>query len=519
MKTLFAPALVTLLLATAALAQAPPPPPAATGEADNTPSPPEADATTTLRAERQVTQEGAVTLAGVKVPYTVTAGTLPLATAETPQAYVFYIAYTRTGVDDPARRPITFCFNGGPGSSSVWLHLGAFGPRRIELPPAPAVAAPPYELVDNAGAILDATDLVFIDPVSTGFSRPAEDVSADQFHGVNEDVRAVAEFIRLYVSRQHRWLSPKFLAGESYGTTRAAALAAHLMDEHFLPVNGLILVSSVLDFLTLESRLGSDLSSVVFLPTLTATAWYHKRLDPARQADRAQTVAEARAFALGEYAAALLQGDHLPAADRERVALRLTELTGLPLKVIQDCNLRPSASLLRGQLLDEEDLVLGRFDSRYTGPSSNDVHPTPRYDPSMDAIAGAFTAGLNAYVRDELGFETDAPYEILGGVGAWNWEYRGRTRTLNVAESLRHFMLRNRPARVLVANGYYDLATPFMGSEHTFAHLNIPGGVEERVELTYYEAGHMMYTHEPSLMKLRTDIVGFIKRTLDHTSR
>jgi carboxypeptidase C (cathepsin A) len=506
----------TLLLAAVAFAETPAPPPAApAGEGAPTP---QVSATSVL-TERQVTQDGAVTLADAEVPYTVTAGTLPLATAEKPQAYVFYIAYTRNDVDEPARRPITFCFNGGPGSSSVWLHLGAFGPRRIELPPAPAVAAPPYELVDNAGSILDATDLVFIDPVSTGFSRPAEDVSPRQFHGVNEDVRAVAEFIRLYVSRENRWLSPKFLAGESYGTTRAAALAAHLMDEHFLPVNGLMLVSSVLDFLTLERRLGSDLSSVVFLPTLTATAWYHKRLDPERQADLAETVAEARAFALGDYAAALLKGDQLAAAERERIALRLTELTGLSLKVIKESNLRPSPSLLRGQLLDDEDLVLGRFDSRYTGLSSNDVHPTPRYDPSMDAIAGAFTAGLNAYVRGELGFETDAPYEILGGVGDWNWEYRGRTRTLNVAESLRHFMVRNRPARVLVANGYYDLATPFMASEHTFAHLNIPGGVEDRVELTYYEAGHMMYTHEPSLMKLRDDVVGFIERTLDDTSR
>lgn len=464
--------------------------------------------------ERQATTQHAITLDNKTIRYTATAGMLPLRPEQKPpQAFVFYTAYTQ---DDaaPNERPILFAFNGGPGSSSVWLHMGAWGPQRVALPPAPQMPRPPFKLEHNPGCLLDVTDLVFIDPVSTGYSRAVEGEDPSQFHGVTEDVEAVGEFIRLYLTRENRWSSPKLLGGESYGTTRAAALVGYLQDRHGMYFNGVVLVSSVLNFLTLDFSPGNDLAYPLFLPSLTATAWYHQQLDPElQQQPLADVIDQARVFALGDYASALMLGDDLPADRRTAIVQQLAQFTSLSPEAIMRTNLRISTDVFRQELLRHDDRHVGRFDSRYIGYLREYGGEWVEYDPSYAVIQGAYTAMINAYLRQTLNFETDLPYEVLVGKGrSWNWQYRaGSRRFVTVADTLRQAMTQNPHLRVLVASGYYDLATPFVATEYTFSHLDLPPELRAHATLTYYEAGHMMYIRDDAADKFKRDVAAFIR--------
>lgn len=466
-----------------------------------------------LTEDNQSVTQHTVTIDGAEVAYTATAGTLVLKSEEgKAQASIFHIAYTRDDVEDPATRPITFCFNGGPGSSSVWLHMGVLGPRRVLLNADGASPPPPYQLIPNAESLLDVTDLVFIDPVSTGFSRASPGQKADRYHGVDGDVESVADFIRLYATRNGRWGSPKLLAGESYGTTRAAALASHLQDRLGMNLNGLLLISSILNFQTARFDQGNDLPYVLFLPTFTATAWFHGKLPEELQKDRKAALAEAEAFAEGDYLLALMQGSKLPDDQRSEIAKQLARLTGLSQEFVEQCNLRVSIFRFVKELLREERRTVGRFDSRFKGRDSDAAGEGFDYDPSYAILQSPFTTTLNGYLRGELEFESDLPYEILTGrVRPWDYG-RAKNRYLNVAGKLRRAMTKNPHLQVFVANGYYDLATPYFATEHTFNHLGLDPDLADHVTMTYYDAGHMMYIHEPSLKQLKRDMAAFVRK-------
>ncbi len=453
-----------------------------------------------------------VTINGVEVNYKATAGTLVMKDEEgKPHATVFFIAYTRlNGATNPSDRPITFSFNGGPGSSSVWLHLGVLGPRRVLLKENGSLPPPPFKLVNNDYSILDETDLVFIDPVSTGYSRPVPGEDPRKFHGVEEDLESVGDFIRLYTTRYKRWSSPKFLIGESYGTTRAAGLSGHLEDRYGIYLNGICLVSSVLDFSTLGFNPGNDLPYILYLPSETAAAWYHKKLAPDLQADMKKALAEAEQYATGEYAQALMKGDQLPSVERQQVVKNVARLTGLSEDFVDRADLRVNVRQFFKELLRSERLIIGRYDSRMTGSDRNATGDSPEYDPSYASVLGPFTATLNDYVRRELKFESDLPYEVLtGNVSPWDFG-NARNRYLDVAETLRQAMIHNPYLKVFVANGYYDLATPFLATRYTFDHMGLPSNLRTNVSMGYYEAGHMMYVNRPSLVELKKDLAGFI---------
>lgn len=458
-----------------------------------------------------------VEIGGRTIEYTATAGLITLFEEDgTEKARVFYIAYTKDGVGDVSERPLTFSFNGGPGSSSVWLHLGAFGPRRVEMGDAGALTAPPYGLVDNEHSILDLTDLVFIDPVTTGYSRAVPGESDKQFHGLDEDIQSVAEVIRLYVTRNGRWGSPKFLAGESYGTTRAAGLSSHLQARHGMFLNGLVLVSSVLDFSTIRFRTGHDLPHVLFLPSFAATAHYHGALDAEYQGRGLEEfLDEVEAFAIEEYAPVLLKGASASEAERRGVAERVARYTGVPVENVLQNNLRLEIFRFTKDLKRDDRRTVGRLDSRFLGIDRDAGGERWEYDPSMSAIMGPYTGALNAYVRGELGFESELPYEILTGrVHPWSYD-RFNNAFVQTAEPLRSAMTQNEFLRVFVANGYYDLATPYFATEHTFNNLMLDESLRGNVEMDYYPAGHMMYVHLPSLAKLKRDIADFYRATLE----
>jgi carboxypeptidase C (cathepsin A) len=470
-----------------------------------------------------VVTQATVTIGGQEVRYTARTGKLPLKDEATGNVKVFFIAYTRDEgradrdtkdtKPDLSTRPVTFAFNGGPGSSSVWLHMGTMGPRRVTYGVEGEPLPPPAKLVDNEWSWLDVTDLVFIDPVSTGFSRAREGEHAGQFHGLTEDIAAVGEFIRLYCVREGRWASPKFLVGESYGTTRAAGLAGHLQDALGMGVNGIVLVSPVLHFQTLAFDNGNDTPYWLFLPTYTATAWHHGKLKGDWAKTLESAVAEAEKFAGSDYLVALGKGDTLPAAERARVAKRMSELTGVTEDFVKRSNLRLKIGQFTKELLREQGKTVGRFDSRYQGIDRDGVNDTYDYDPSYAAIQSPFTGAFNQYVRGELKYETDLNYEILTGkVQPWN--LGANNRYAETAETLRRAMTTNPSLRLMVACGYYDLATPFFAADYTVSHLGLAEPLRGNVETYRYKGGHMMYLRAADLQKLKGDAAGFYQRAL-----
>ncbi|MEM9738810.1 MAG: peptidase S10 [Pseudomonadota bacterium] len=477
-----------------------------------------------------LTTSDSLDVGGRSVSYTVTASETYLRDDDSePTASIFSISYVEQGLDDPAERPVVFIFNGGPGSASVWLHMGAWGPRRVVTPPdASGAGAAPYTVVDNDHSLLDVADMVFIDPVGTGYSRALGNTDSKDFYGVNEDAESIAEFIRVWLTRNGRWQSPKYLAGESYGTTRAAAVSEKLQGGwNGIALNGVILVSAILDFQTARFAPGNDTPHIAFFPTMAATAWHHGQVDTSRWNDDFDTfIDDARTFASFSLPSVLIRGNTMAPEEKAMMAQQMADYLGVSPEWIEDANLRISATHFRKELLRDEDLTVGRFDSRYTGIDSDSVGDSPENDPSGYGMDIAYTAAVNDYLTRDLGIDFRAPqagdtgvmepldrrYKILTGEPGrnWNWDVNGRgwPAYVNVAPWLGKSMRENPEYRVLLASGWYDLATPFFGAEMS---LMKNGVVPERIEYTYYDAGHMMYLVEAEAKLLSDDVRNFIR--------
>jgi carboxypeptidase C (cathepsin A) len=462
-----------------------------------------------LNEELSVTKHS-VRIGGRVLNYTVTTGFMPIRnerTGET-EAKIFYMAYTLDGA--PARRPLMFSFNGGPGSSSVWLHLGALGPKRVRMMDDGMMPPPPYELVENEHTWLTETDLVFIDPVGTGYSRATKPELAQKFFSLQGDIQSVGEFIRLYLSRNSRWSSPLFLVGESYGTTRASGLAGYLFEKG-IAFNGIALISSVMNFQTIRFADGNDLPLVLIFPSYAATAWYHKRLAPELQArPLGEVLEEAEKFATEIYAPAMLKAERLTPAEREDLLNNFARLTGLGKTFIEQNNFRVELSEFMKELLRSNRRTVGRLDSRFTGIDPNAAGTSPDFDPSMTAIRPPYTAAFNDYVRRDLGFKTDLEYYVLGGgiTSPWNWNVNNGYA--DTSGALSSAMRKNPFMKVFIGSGYYDMATPYFATEYTIAAMNLDPALRRNITTSYYEAGHMMYIEMNSLKKLKEDITRFI---------
>ncbi|MET0623846.1 MAG: peptidase S10 [Pyrinomonadaceae bacterium] len=443
--------------------------------------------------------------------YTVTTGVMPLRSAagET-EARIFYMAYTLDGAGPSAQRPLMFSFNGGPGSSSVWLHLGALGPRRVQMLEDGAMPPPPFRLVDNEHTWLDFTDLVFIDPVGTGYSRAARPDLAARYFGLQGDIQSVGEFIRLYLVRNQRWTSPLYLVGESYGTTRASGLSGYLI-ERGIAFNGVLLVSTIMNFQTARFASGNDLPYTLFLPTYSAIAWYHKRLPPDVQSrGLRQLLDEVERWAATDYTVALAKGDRLTPAERQEVIDRLNRYTGLDKRFIDNSDLRIEIQRFDKELLRDQKRTVGRLDGRFKGIDDLAVTERPDFDPSMAAIRPPYTATFNQYVRSELGFRSDLEYYILGG-GIGRWDFGSDNAYTDTSDALRSAFNKNPYMRLFVASGYYDLATPYFAAEYTLRHMGLDPTLRANVTTTFYEAGHMMYIDQTSLAQLKRDAAAFVQ--------
>jgi carboxypeptidase C (cathepsin A) len=445
--------------------------------------------------------------------YSVTTGFMPLASEKGEiEARLFFTAYTLNGPEGDRQRPLMFSFNGGPGSSSVWLHLGGLGPRRVEMIEDGAMPAPPFKLVENEQTWLEETDLVFVDPVDTGYSRAASDDLAKKFTGVEEDLKSIGAFIRLYLTRYERWSSPLFLVGESYGTFRVAGLAGLLIDQG-IAFNGIVLVSSILNMQTARFDPENDLPYVLFLPTYTATAWYHGKLtDDLQQRELPQLLAEVESWALGDYTLALAKGSSLSDGEQRAVAERLARYTGLTTGYVARSNLRIQISRFCKELLREEGRTAGRLDSRYTGFDAVGVTERPDFDPSMSAIRPPFTTMLNDYVRRDLGLEIDTEYHILRGLD-WEWGPAGEGYP-KTSVALSDAFARNPYLHVFVACGYYDLATPYFATHYTLNHLAIEPSIATQIQTEHYPVGHMVYLERDTLSKLQNHVASFINDAL-----
>lgn len=468
------------------------------------------------KAEKSVTHH-TVTVDGEEIEYTATAGTLILKNDKgEPVASFGYTAYSKDGVEDKSRRPLTFSYNGGPGSSSIWLHMGVMGPRRVVVIDPEVTPPAPYELTDNQYSLLDATDIVMVDPVGTGVSRAIGEAEGKDFWGVDQDIRSVSNFIKTYISENNRWNSPKYLLGESYGTTRSAGVVNHLQNQG-IAMNGVVLVSTVLDLRTIAFGDADNLPYVAYLPTYAAVAWYHDKIDD-KPKSLESFVQQARQFASNEYAAALMKGDELSESRRNRVIDKLAEFTGLSKEYLDRANLRVTQSEFTKELLRDEGHTVGRLDSRYTGYSLDNLSQNAIYDPQSSAISPAYTTMFLQYYHDELNFGQDKQYNIsaysLPGF-EWDWDRGGSffPTSPTTAPDLAEAMTKNPNLKVLVLNGYYDLATPFFAAEYTMDHLGIPSELEENISMKYYKAGHMMYIHKASLEKFHDDVEAFIQET------
>lgn len=463
------------------------------------------------KSPEPVVTQGKITLDGQSIPYKATAGSLTILKEDgTPRAKVFHVSYVRTDVKDATKRPVMFAFNGGPGSSAVWLHIGMLGPRIIQLPGDGTTApTPPLLVSDNPYSILDVCDLVFVDPVSTGYSRATKDANPSEFHGVREDVESIGDFVRRWITEHDRWASPKYLLGESYGGVRVAGLSNHLQSRYGMHLNGVILLSALLDFATLQESPGNDLPHLVFLPTYASVAHGHGKV----KGDRDELVEKARKFAYGEYATSLLAGKDVSKEQVESLSRNLESLTGVPARRWQDYNLRISSFAFRAELMREENKTLGRFDGRVAWESQSKTETTAAYDPSYSLALGAFSTAMLDYLGRELKYKEDQPYEILTGkVSPWRWG--SENQRLNVAPQLASAMRDNPDLRVLVMAGHADLATPPEGIAYSLRHLpGLPGSYNHRLETVFYDAGHMFYLNPPDLKKSRTDLLRFLSST------
>ena len=485
-------------------------PTAAQPRPTETPRPPAA----TQPDEPPVVSKHSIRVGSRQLNYTTTTGFMPIKNAvsgET-EARIFYMAYTLD--NPPANRPLMFSFNGGPGSASVWLHLGALGPRRIRMLDDGMMPPPPYQMEDNEQTWLTETDLVFIDPVGTGYSRATRPELASKFFGVNGDIESVGEMIRMYLGRNERWMSPLFLVGESYCTTRASGLSNWLFD-HGIALNGIALVSTVMNFQTIRFADNNDLPLVLILPSYTTTAWYHKKLPPSMQSKSVSQVAEeSRQFAANEYLPAMLKVDSLSIADRNSLADKFSSLTGLSKDFIERNNFRIELGEFNKELLRSERRTTGRLDSRFKGIDRDAAGDGPDTDPSMNAIRPPYTSAFNSYVRGELGFKSDVEYYILGGGITAPWNYNVTNQYADTSIPLKDAMAKNPYMKIFVAQGYYDMATPFYAAEYTFSAMNLDPSLRKNINFEYYEAGHMMYIDVRELRKLHSDAAAFINKAV-----
>jgi carboxypeptidase C (cathepsin A) len=451
-------------------------------------------------------------IGGQEIAYTATAGTYNIKDDDgNVKTTFFYVAYTKDGVSDVAQRPISFSYNGGPGSASLFVHMG-FGPKRIVLAPDGGGHPAPYGVTDNEDSFLDATDIVFIDAISTGYSRPAPGQDAKQFHGLIEDATYYADFIYQYLTRNERWDSPKYLIGESYGTTRSAELSGILQRRHEIYLNGIVLVSAVLQFPTLDYNPGNDLPAMLFLPTYTVTAWYHHLLSPDLQKLTIEQVAQqARDFADGEYAQALMKGDRLTPAERQKTAQDLSRFTGLSTKYLEETNLRIRDDRWFKELERDKRRTVGRLDSRFEGMDADAAGEHPENDPSWATYEGAWVAAFQDYARRDLKWDTEAYYHVSGNV--YPWDEAGFPQ---VAETLRAAMTQQTYLRVLVVCGYYDVATAFHAIEYTADHMGLEPEIRKNLSFSYYESGHMVYIDEKAHAKLHKDVDNFINSSYKH---
>jgi carboxypeptidase C (cathepsin A) len=492
----------------------------------------------------EVRSTGSVTIGGRRIPYNAVAGTLvihsrgwedtdALEAAANPddkgddkddkpkaEASMFYVAYFKSGAPS-ANRPITFLFNGGPGSSTVWLHMGAFGPQRVQTLDERHTPAP-YSLINNDQSLLDASDLVFIDAPGTGFSRIAGKEKEKAFYGVDQDIDAFAKFITRFLSKYDRWSSPKYVFGESYGTMRGAGLALELQKSD-VDLNGLILLSDILNWDLVpddpQVNPGVDLPYVVSLPTYAATAWYHDRVAN-RPADLQTFLAQVEGFATGEYALALMKGNELPDDERQRVAQELAGFTGLSVPYLLKTNLRIEYGAFQKELLAGQDATVGTLDTRFVGATIDPLSKTATYDPQSAAISAAYVGAYNGYVRDRLrygeGIEFKSGIDIYG-----DWDYKhqppGADKPLialpNVLPDLAVAMKQNPNMKVMVNGGYYDVSTPYFAGKFELRHLPVPAELRRNIEYEYYESGHMVYAHHPSLVAIHDKVADFIRRT------
>jgi len=443
--------------------------------------------------------------------YTATAGVIPLKDEfDETEAEIFFVAYRLDEVSDLARRPLIFVFNGGPGSSSIWLHMGAVGPYRVKMQDKGWMPAPPYEIEANEFSWLEFADLVFIDPVGTGYSRASKEELDKKFWNVKGDIESVGEFIRLYLTRYERWASPLLLAGESYGTTRAAGLAGHLVDKG-ITFNGIILISSALSIRLISFEDGDDLPYQLFVPTYAATAWYHKKLKADLQAKEFSVLLEeVEAWSEGEYSMALMKGDRLENETHQKIAQQLADYSGLELDYILGTNLRVNIHRFCKELLRGEKRSVGRLDSRFKGVEAIAVTEFPEFDPSMLAITPPYTAVFNDYVRKELEVKTDLIYESLNYKVNENWEWE-KGKLPNTGEALRSAVAKNPFMKVFVGQGYYDLATPHFATQYMITHMNIDPEFRSNVKTVLYPAGHMFYLDIDSLSQHKEDVANFIK--------
>lgn len=505
--------LLTVLFSGFLLFQAPTIPAARPAES---PRPAPAVQTADPRDEPPVVTKHSARVGGKQISYTVTTGFMPIknAVSSETEARLFYMAYTLDGVTAKQSRPLMFSFNGGPGSASVWLHLGALGPKRAKMLDDGTMPPPPYELVENEHSWLDLTDLVFIDPVGTGYSRAARPDLASKFFSVNGDIDSIGEFIRMYLGRSERWSSPLFLVGESYGTTRAAGLSNHLF-ERGIGLNGVALVSMVTNFQSIRFAQNNDMPLILILPSYTATAWYHKRLSPELQGQGLQSVLrQAEKFTVEEYAPAMLRLETLSPQQRSDLIAKFSSLTGLSREFVDQNNLRIDLGEFNKELLRDRRMTTGRLDSRFIGFDRDASGNSPEFDPSMTAIRTPYTATFNDYVRRELGYRSDVEYYILGGgiTSPWNWNtnngYADTTQSLSSA------MRKNPYMKVFLASGYYDMATPYFAADYTVSSMGLEPGLRRNFTTSYYEAGHMMYIEKNSLKKLKEDISVFISNAV-----